>query len=139
MKDNQSTIISPLYSKAERTDEPEALDFVKSLPQTFAEAEKLLSSNHVEIDNNVLENRIKLATFIRKFHSEADTLNDTIVKQWVRLNDPTTKLFVSTHQPNLFAYGGIFKKIVLLETLKSTIENRGGQGIVNLFLIIDHD
>ena len=139
MKDNQNTITSPLYSKAELADDLEALDFIKSLPQTFADAEKLLSSNHVEINDNVSENRIKLETFIRKFHSEADTLNDSIIKQWVLLNDPTTKLLVSTHQPNLFAYGGIFKKIVLLETLKSTIENRKGQGIVNLFVIIDHD
>jgi hypothetical protein len=139
MKDNQNTVISPLHSKAELADDPQALDFIKSLPQTFADAEKLLSSNHVEINDNVLENRIKLETFIRKFHSEADTLNDSIIKQWVLLNDPTTKLLVSTHQPNLFAYGGIFKKVVLLETLKSTIENRKGQGIVNLFVIIDHD
>jgi hypothetical protein len=139
MKDNQNTVISPLHSKAELADDPQALDFIKSLPQTFADAEKLLSSNHVEINDNVLKNRIKLETFIRKFHSEADTLNDSIIKQWVLLNDPTTKLLVSTHQPNLFAYGGIFKKVVLLETLKSTIENRKGQGIVNLFVIIDHD
>jgi cell division protein FtsB len=139
MKDNQNTVISPLHSKAELADDPQALDFIKSLPPTFADAEKLLSSNHVEINDNVLKNRIKLETFIRKFHSEADTLNDSIIKQWVLLNDPTTKLLVSTHQPNLFAYGGIFKKVVLLETLKSTIENRKGQGIVNLFVIIDHD
>ena len=139
MKDNQNTVISPLHSKSELADDPQALDFIKSLPQTFADAEKLLSSNDVGINDNVLENRIKLETFIRKFHLEADTLNDSIIKQWVLLNDPTTKLLVSTHQPNLFAYGGIFKKIVLLETLKSTIENRKGQGIVNLFVIIDHD
>ena len=86
MKDNQNTITSPLYSKAKLAD-AEALDFIKSLPQTFADAEKLLSSNHVEINDNVLENRIKLETFIRKFHSEADTLNDSVVKQWVLLND----------------------------------------------------
>src|SRR5215218_74898 len=112
---------------------------MKSLPQTFAEAEKLLSSNHRDVDDNVLQNRIMLSTFIRKFHSEADTLHDNIRKQWVLLDDPATKLLVSTHQPNLFAYGGIFKKVVLLETLKTTIETCKEQRIVNLFVIIDHD
>jgi hypothetical protein len=139
MKDNQSTI-RPFDSIAGVADELEVLDFIKSLPQTFTEAEKILSSTPIGIvDNNVLENRIKLATFIRKFHSQADTLNDDILKQGALLNDPTTKLLVSSHQPNLFAYGGIFKKIVLLETLKSTIENRKKQGIINVFIIIDHD
>jgi hypothetical protein len=33
----------------------------------------------------------------------------------------------------------VFKKVVLLETLKETIKNCKGQQIINLFLIIDHD
>jgi hypothetical protein len=138
MKDKSNTI-SPLFSKAGLANEPEVLGFMKSLPQTFAEAEMLLSSDHRDVYENVLQNRIRLATFIRKFHSEAGTLDDNISKQWVLLNDPATKLLVSTHQPNLFAYGGIFKKVVLLETLKTTIENYKEQRIVNLFVIIDHD
>jgi hypothetical protein len=139
VKDKSSSIISPLVSKAGLANELDVLGFMKSLPQTFAEAEKLLSSNHRDVDDNVLQNRITLSTFIRKFHSEADTLHDNIRKQWVLLDDPATKLLVSTHQPNLFAYGGIFKKVVLLETLKTTIENCKEQRIVNLFVIIDHD
>src|SRR5918995_3287992 len=138
MKD-KSSIISPLFPEAGLANEPDVLGFMKSLPQTFAEAEMLLSSNHRDVDDNVLQNRIRLATFIRKFHSEAETLHDNITKQWALLNDPATKLLVSTHQPNLFAYGGIFKKVVLLETLKTTIENYKEQRIINLFVIIDHD
>jgi hypothetical protein len=67
-----------------------------------------------------------------------------------RLNDPSTKIFVSIHQPNLFAYSGIFKKIVLLQTLKSEVERKmqqrheetmhnNSKKIVNLFLLVDHD
>src|ERR687889_317197 len=138
MKDKSNTI-SPLFSKAGLANEPEVLGFMKSLPQTFAEAEMLLSSDHRDVYENVLQNRIRLATFIRKFHSEAGTLDDNISKQWVLLNDPATKLLVSTHQPNLFAYGGIFKKVVLLETLKTTIEKYKEGRIINLFLIVDHD
>jgi hypothetical protein len=117
----------------------EIVEFANSLPQTFAEAVKLLSSNHIYVKDDVLQNRISLASLSRKFHSEADTLTNTIENQWALLNDPTTKLFVSTHQPNLFAYSAIFKKVVLLETLKTTIEKYKEWGIVNLFVIIDHD
>jgi cell division protein FtsB len=40
----------------------------------------------------------------------------------------------------LFAYGGIFKKVVLLEMLKkTTIENHKNSKVINLFVIIDHD
>jgi hypothetical protein len=138
MKD-KSSIVSPLFPIRELANEPEIYDFMKSLPQTFGEAEKLLSSKHIDVDENALQNRIRLATFIRKFHSEADTLHDDISKQCDLLNDSATKLFVSTHQPNLFAYGGIFKKVVLLETLKTTIESYKQGRIINLFVVIDHD
>src|ERR687884_1229435 len=135
---DKSSIISPLFPKAELANEPEVFDLTKSLPQTFREAEKLLYSNDSEVEDNMLQNRIRLATFIRKFHSEADTLDDNIRKQSILLNDPATKLLVSAHQPNLFAYGGIFKKVVLLETLKTTIENYKQGKIINLFVVVDH-
>ena len=133
-------IASPPLTRPELADESHILDFMRSLPQTFSDADKLLSSNYGKVDDNILENRIKLGRFIRKFHSEADTLHDNITKQCMLLNNPATKLLVSTHQPNLFAYGGIFKKVVLLETLKkATIENHKDGKIINLFVIIDHD
>ena len=139
MTDKRSSIIASLFPKAEFVNEPQAIDFMNSLPQTFSEAEKLLSSNNRFVDDNVLQNRIRLAPLIRKFHSEADTLHDNVKNQWALLNDPATKLFVSTHQPNLFAYGGVFKKVVLLETLKTTIEKYKEGRILNLFVIVDHD
>lgn len=58
------------------------------------------------------------------------------------LDKPTTKIFVSAHQPDLFAYSGVFKKIVLLQTLKNVIERQEGHNrkeVVNLFVIVDHD
>ncbi|MGI0048978.1 MAG: hypothetical protein ACREAW_05515, partial [Nitrososphaera sp.] len=55
------------------------------------------------------------------------------------LDDPTAKIVVSTHQPNLFAYGGVFKKIVLLEALKNAVEPGRDAKVVNLFLVVDHD
>ncbi len=80
---DKSGIISPLFQKAELANEPEVFGFTKSFPQTFREDKRLLFSNHIEADDDVLQNRIRLATFIRKFQSEADTLHDNIRKQWV--------------------------------------------------------
>ena len=140
MTDKRSDMITSLFPRAELLNEPQAVDFMNSLPQTFSEAEKLLSLNKRYLNNNVmLENRIRLTGFIRKFHSEADTLRENVKDQCSSLGDPEAKLVVSTHQPNLFAYGGVFKKVVLLETLKNTIEKYNKEKIVNLFLVVDHD
>ena len=128
-----------LFSTVDFANESQVTHFLNSLPQTFVEAEKLLSSNQIVVDYDILQNRVKLKPLVRKFHSEAGTLSDNITNQCTLLNDPTTKLLVSTHQPNLFAYSGVFKKIVLLETLKTTIEKNSHARIINLFVVIDHD
>jgi hypothetical protein len=49
----------------------------------FREAKRLPFSNHIEADDNVLENRIRMTIFIPKFQSEADTLHDNTRKRWV--------------------------------------------------------
>ena len=140
MSDRGNDLIRSLFPKAEVVNEPEVLSFMTSLPQAFSEPAKLLSLDNVHVDEHVLENRIMLAPFIRKFHSAADTFYDNVQNHRGLLTDYATKLFVSTHQPNLFAYSGVFKKVVLLEALKTTIENCfPEQRIVNLFVIIDHD
>ena len=128
-----------LSSTVDFANEPQVTNFLNSLPQTFLEAQKLLSSDQKVVDYDILQNRVKLEPLVRKFHSEAGTLSDNIKNQRTLLTDPTTKLLVSTHQPNLFAYGGVFKKIVLLETLKTTIEKNSRARIINLFVVIDHD
>ena len=80
---DKSSIISPLHSNAELANEPEVFDFIKSLPQTFREAKGLLFPNRIEVDdNNVSENRIRLAIFIHKFQPESDTLHDNTRNQW---------------------------------------------------------
>jgi hypothetical protein len=66
-----------LYPNAELANEPEVFSFIKSLPPTFREDKGLLFSNRIEVDdNNVSENRMRLAIFIRKFQPESDTLHD---------------------------------------------------------------
>ena len=60
----------------------------------------------------------------------------------MNIQDPSAQILISIHQPNLFAYGGVFKKIVLLQTIKSMLQQGNDPSttrFINLFLIVDHD
>lgn len=170
--DDQASIsrrgVKSLFSKYERVSNPLVSQFISSIPDNFSGAvDRILhicakspsAAAPLPIDDFILNNRVKLQKFIKKFHSEAGTMTADVSNSITLLNDPSTKLFVSIHQPNLFAYGGIFKKIVLLQTLKNEVEKKeeankqqeelqgrqkgkedhSSKKIVNLFLIVDHD
>ncbi len=148
-------IFQNIFSKYESVNNSDLSELISSIPKDFSSAsDKILSSfflsnnitgneNNYTQNNNInsiLKNRIKLKYFINKFHSEAGTLNPNIQDSIELLNNPSTEIFVSIHQPNLFSYSGVFKKIVLLEALKNTIQNKiSSKKIINLFLIVDHD
>jgi hypothetical protein len=92
------------------------------------------------IDRFVLNSRLRLKQPIHKFHHEAGTLTANLNEKISLLSDPATQILVSTHQPNLFPYSGVCKKIVLLETLKNTIQKIDqNKKIINLFIVIDHE
>ena len=169
-----------LFSKYERVKDPIVSQFISSIPDSLPDAiDRMLeiinnntSSSYSPpppVNDSILNNRVKLQEAISKFHSEAGTMTKAVSNSIVLLKDPSTKLFVSIHQPNLFAYSGVFKKIVVLQTLKNEVEKKekenqreegrgekmeqmgaGWRGeeegkdltskkIVNLFLIVDHD
>jgi hypothetical protein len=167
-----------LFSKYERVKDPIVSQFISSIPDSFPDAlNRMLEiinnntssySSPPPVNDSILNNRVKLQKAISKFHSEAGTMTKAVSNSIVLLKDPSTKLFVSIHQPNLFAYSGVFKKIVVLQTLKNEVEKKekqqheegrgekmeqrgagwGGEEegkdltskkIVNLFLIVDHD
>ena len=151
----QEHTVRSLFSKFQSVNHPVISDFIASIPETFSDAVKRISlltspsssssslgGNTTVVNDFILNNRIKLKPFIEKFHLEANTLTTTVSNNITLLDDPTTQILVSTHQPNLFAYSGIFKKIILLETLKRKVvqkHNNSNKRIINLFLIIDHD
>ena len=148
-------IFQNIFSKYESVNNSDLSELISSIPKDFSSAsDKILSSfflsnnitgneNNYTQNNNInsiLKNRIKLKYFINKFHSEAGTLNPNIQDSIELLKNPSTEIFVSIHQPNLFSYSGVFKKIVLLEALKNIIQNKiSSKKIINLFLIVDHD
>jgi len=138
--------VRSLFSKYENVDNHALSSFISSVPNFFSEAVKIMQSPAITRDPNYLSsefnlnNKLKLRKAVSNFHRGANTLTLKVIDAIEILTDPSTQIFVSTHQPNLFAYGGIFKKIVLLQTLKYTLENVDrNQRIINLFIIIDHD
>ena len=132
--------VRSLLSKYENVGEPVISDYISSIPENLSDAvDKILP--HTQAANDfILNNRCRLQIFIDKFHREAGTMTAGVTNKLRLLTDPKTQIFVSIHQPNLFAYGGVFKKIVLLQTLMRAVEERESHSkIVNFFLIVDHD
>jgi hypothetical protein len=123
-----------LFSKYERVKDPIVSQFISSIPDSFPDAiDRMLEiiNNNTSsysppppVNDSILNNRVKLQKAISKFHSEAGTMTKAVSNSIVLLKDPSTKLFVSIHQPNLFAYSGVFKKIVVLQTLKNEVEKK---------------
>jgi hypothetical protein len=136
--------VSALFSKFGTMKNPIVSEYISSIPNTFTEAlNALISSKFTEnysATDYTLKNRKRLGQYISQFHTQANTLNLEIKDSIGLLDDPSSKILVSIHQPNLFAYGGVYKKIILLETLRSMAQSKGADAnLINLFLIVDHD
>ena len=140
--------IKSSFLKYEGVNNPTISEFISSVPTSFVDIVNRVLDMYTYASSYtndfILNNRIKLQKCTRKFHLDADTMTMNVNNKIALLSDPRTKLFVSIHQPNLFAYSGVFKKIVLLQSVKDTIEKReeeknSNMKIVNFFLIIDHD
>jgi hypothetical protein len=132
--------VRSLLSKYENVGEPVISDYISSIPENLSDAVDKILPYTQAVNDFILNNRCKLQIFIDKFHREAGTMTAGVTNKLSLLTDPKTQIFVSIHQPNLFAYGGVFKKIVLLQTLMRAVEERESHSkIVNFFLIVDHD
>src|SRR5919198_951092 len=146
--DKSSIDMKSSFLKYERVNNPIVSEFISSIPTSLVDIVNsvlhMYTYPSLYTNDFVLNNRIKLQKFIRKFHWDADTMTVGVSNKITSLSDPVTKLFVSIHQPNLFAYSGVFKKIVLLQAVKDIIEKQEeekspSKKIVNFFLIVDHD
>jgi hypothetical protein len=136
--------VKTLFSEYRGVENPTITEYISSVPDTLSEAVDLINSTwfneSFSATDYTLTNREHLSEYVRRFHTAADTLTPAVNSAIGLLSDPSSKLLVSIHQPNLFAYGGVYKKIVLLETLKGLAESKKPNSkLVNLFLIVDHD
>ncbi|MGB6533492.1 MAG: hypothetical protein WBF33_35850 [Candidatus Nitrosopolaris sp.] len=133
--------VRSLFSKYKDVVESTISDYISSIPENLSEAVDQILKHKVDAANDfIMNNRYKLQILIERFHSDAGTMTPGVINKLKLLIDPKTQIFVSIHQPNLFAYGGVFKKIVLLQTLVRELEERNSVNkFVNFFLIVDHD
>lgn len=136
---NHDNRISALFESFDRLDDPFLTDFTSAVPENFGELVSRVINEGAVVSDFVLNNRTALKSVVGGFHREADTYSAPVHESIQLLEDPTTKIVVSTHQPNLFAYSGVLKKIVLLEKLREVTQERSNGKVVNLFLIVDHD
>ena len=136
--------VRSLFSEYKSIESPTISEYISSIPNKFSEALDILlspwfSTNFSSTDYTLV-NRIRLGQYIREFHSQAGTLSPAVNDSISMLSDRFSKILVSIHQPNLFAYSGIYKKIILLEALRSVAESKNPNAkLINLFLIVDHD
>lgn len=144
------------FEKYANVDHPLVSDYIWSIPTSLSEAQNILAScihfrylddeHMTQHDTEVYENRIWLAKEIGDFHSRAGTAYSSVIKAIANMLKPRSEIFVSIHQPNLFAFSGVFKKIVVLQNLKARMQRLArnhqfpkGVTFTNLFLIVDHD
>ena len=128
-----------LFSKYLDIGNSELNNFILSVPAKFDNAVKMLNEAPTpKVDENIFANRRNLKDAVYNFHLKSRTLTSSVKNQIDLLDDESLKIVVAIHQPNLFAFGGVFKKIVLLETISKYLEN-SRDSILPLFLIIDHD
>ena len=128
-----------IFSKYLNSSDSDISKFVESIPSKFEDAVTALNREPATIDNEfVRSNRINLKTVVTRFHNIAGTLDDKIKKQIDALEDEKLKIIVGIHQPNLFAFSGVFKKIILLQELANHIKKTDST-VIPLFLIVDHD
>lgn len=128
-----------IFSKYLNSSDSDISKFVESIPSTFKDAIRSLDAEPATIDNEfVRSNRNNLKAVATRFHNKAGTLDEKIKNQIDALDNEKLKIIVGIHQPNLFAFSGVFKKIVLLQELANHIKKIDSTTIP-LFLIVDHD
>jgi len=131
--------IGSIFSDYQRLKDPIITEFISSIPTSLSQAVSLVLKSFSS-EKTIVKNRAILKEKMKKFHSEADTLTNVINEAIDLADQKETRILLAIHQPNLFAYSGVFKKIILLQALKSRIIDRDPtQKVMSMFLIINHD
>jgi len=89
--------------------------------------------------DSVLKRRADLSGFVEKFHKECGTLTPEVREKLDVLRSGDCVVVMSAHQPNLFAYSGVVRKITLISVLAEELERRLGVPVVNFFGFADQD
>lgn len=131
--------IKHIFSDYQKLDDPTINEFISSIPSSLDQADSVILKTFSPQRTKVSCRKL-LRENIDKFHRASDTLTDSIRYSIDIVGKKDSLILLAIHQPNLFAYGGVFRKIVLLQALKSRLQYRNPSlNIASLFLIIDHD
>jgi hypothetical protein len=90
-------------------------------------------------EQHIRENRARLSGFAEIFHKECGTYLPSVQKRIEDLRNGVGVVLMTAHQPNLFAYSGVFRKVALNFFLAKKLEDRLGVPVVNFFGIADQD
>jgi hypothetical protein len=89
--------------------------------------------------DSVRKRRADLSGFVEKFHKESGTLTPEVQRKIDDLRSGDCVVVMSAHQPNLFAYSGVMRKITLISVLAKELEKRLKVPVVNFFGFADQD
>jgi len=87
----------------------------------------------------VREKRAKLSSFVEVFHNDCGTLTSSVQKRVEDLRNGTGLVLMTAHQPNFFAYSGVFRKATLNFVLARKLEELLKVPVVCFFGIADQD
>jgi len=89
--------------------------------------------------DHTLEQRANLSKWIRKFHCDCETLTLLVEDAIERLKMGPCLFLMTAHQPNLFAYSGVFRKAILNNVLANRLSKILKLPVVSFFGIADQD
>lgn len=89
--------------------------------------------------DKIRNGRTNLAQCAESFHRKCGTLTPSIKERIEALRQDNCILLMTAHQPNLFAYSGVFRKSTLIFALAKRLEAKLKVPVVNFYGIADHD
>jgi hypothetical protein len=87
----------------------------------------------------VRKKRAQLSKYMESFHRQCGTLTAPVKEKLQELRDNNCIVLMAAHQPNLFAYSGVFRKATLNSVLSKVLEERLNLPVVSFFGIADQD
>ena len=89
--------------------------------------------------SEIIARRNQLSKWVRDFHQKSHTLTPNVKEAIRNLQKDTCVVLMTAHQPNLFAYGGVLRKVTLNQVLAERLTERLGVPVVSFFGVADQD
>jgi hypothetical protein len=89
--------------------------------------------------DTVRQRRAQLSRYVETFHRQCGTLTAPVQERIEELRNTNCIVLMTAHQPNFFAYSGVFRKAMLNSVLGNMLEKRLKLPVVSFFGIADQD